>query len=58
MKDTLTIPLRFLFYKDGMKYCKIKSEDAFVERTVITGIDDGQYIEIISGLMEGEELSL
>ncbi|MCK5708353.1 MAG: HlyD family efflux transporter periplasmic adaptor subunit [Candidatus Aureabacteria bacterium] len=57
-KNTISIPVEFLFYKQGKKYCRVKENESIIEKTVTTGIDNGKYIEIIDGLKNGEEIIL
>ena len=57
-KGTASIPINFLFYKDGMQYCKIKVDDEIKKVPVVTGIDDGQHVEIISGLDIGQKICM
>jgi len=51
----LTVPSRAVLERDGHKYVRVPSGDAYEERTVTVGLRaDGGIIEITSGLSEGE----
>ena len=54
----LSIPLKFLLYKDGSQYCRVKRNLQILEVPVIAGADDGEFIEIVNGLKESEEVIL
>ncbi|MEA2089004.1 MAG: efflux RND transporter periplasmic adaptor subunit [Patescibacteria group bacterium] len=56
-KDALFIPQRTIIEKDGNKIVKILKNGDVRETRVATGIrGDGGVIEIISGLMEGQDV--
>lgn len=51
----LTVPSRAVLERDGQKYVRVPSGDAYEERAVTVGLRaDGGTIEITSGLSEGE----
>lgn len=51
----LAVPTRAVLERDGVKYVRVPSGDAYEERTVTVGLRaDGGMIEITSGLSEGE----
>lgn len=54
----LSVPKRFLSYRNGRGVIKVASPDtgAVQERVVETGMDQGQNIEIISGLSIGDRI--
>lgn len=49
-KGALSLPVNAVKIKDGVSFVMIKSGDKPKRKEVVTGIDDGSYIEIKSGL--------
>jgi RND family efflux transporter MFP subunit len=61
-KNVPTIPIAAVFKKPGAKtsvaWIKPKGDEASEERTIEPGISDLQFVEVKSGLVEGEEVLL
>ena len=59
-KDILTVPVEAVFKKQGryVAYVMDGSEEEPVEREVVTGISNISSVEIVSGLEEGETVTL
>lgn len=56
-ENVLVVPRRAVFEKDGKKFLRLTTGDAFEEVEVETGLKGGQgEIEILSGLKEGDEV--
>jgi macrolide-specific efflux system membrane fusion protein len=54
-KNVLRVPQSALVRKDGRNQCFVVFDERKAEfRYVTTGISDGKYVEIKSGLKEGE----
>jgi HlyD family secretion protein len=53
-ENVLLVDKDALYEKNGKKYVVVVNGNDQEEREVITGIDDGNYVEIISGLNEGD----
>lgn len=57
--DVLSVPLQAVFHKDDKKYCYLNSGlSGYVKTEVETGGQNEDYVEIISGLKEGDTISL
>ena len=55
LKDVLYIPIQSIREEDGRQYVNILLEDENIEKTeIVTGIFNYDYIEIKSGLSEGD----
>ncbi|BES64200.1 efflux RND transporter periplasmic adaptor subunit [Gottschalkiaceae bacterium SANA] len=52
----VAIPIEAVIEKLGLKKVFVQEEDRAVERLVETGLDDGSFVEIVSGLSVGEKL--
>lgn len=57
-RDSLFIPIDAIYEKNQKKYVEVLENKKPLEREVITGIEDGNSIEIKEGLKEGEEVIL
>ncbi|PPA27878.1 efflux RND transporter periplasmic adaptor subunit [Aeromonas jandaei] len=59
-KSVLRIPNRSLILKmdSGENIVNVKNKDIIERKKIITGLTDGIYSEVISGLVEGEEIVL
>ena len=55
-RKLLTVPLAAMTDSNHSSVFVITAEDKLERRKVRTGADDGNYIEIISGLSEGERV--
>ena len=56
-KDVLKVPLDAITEKNGKKTVKVKSADGKPEdREVVTGINNGKEVEIVSGITENDKL--
>lgn len=53
-EDVLKVPELAIYEKDGKKFVKILENNQQKEIEVETGISDGENIEIINGLVEGQ----
>lgn len=53
-KGVLAVPKNTITYESGEAYVYLFDGDSFNEHPVVTGISDGQYTEILSGLKEGD----
>lgn len=54
--DILKIPIRALRYEDSIKYVEVLKNGEPEKVTVTTGIESDQYVEITSGLQEGDKI--
>ena len=52
--DVLTLPESAIQYEGNQTYVYVKEAEEYVRRDVVTGLSDGVYIEIKSGLQLGE----
>jgi len=55
-ENALSIPISFLFYQDGKKFCRVWHHQEIQEVAVRPGIDDGTFVEILEGLQENERV--
>ncbi len=55
-EKTLAVKTEAVKEKDDIKYVFVADGDAAVEKVVTTGLDTGMYIEIKSGLTEGDKV--
>lgn len=54
----LYVPIEALFQREGATYARVKGVAGITERLVTTGRSSNSYVEILSGLEEGERLAL
>ena len=54
--DVVVVPADAVVYRSGMNVAYIIEDDKVVEREVVTGLENGKQIEIVSGLEEGDIL--
>ena len=53
----ITLPLEAISEQQGVKFVYIKlDEECYQKQEVKTGLSDGERIEILSGLEEGQEV--
>lgn len=57
-KEALLIPVDAVYEKDLKNYVEVLEGGKTLEREVVTGIENNNYIEIKDGLIEGEEVIL
>ena len=58
VKDALHVPVEALYNREGHTYCKVRTVTGPEERNVETGRSSNDYVEILEGLEEGEEVLL
>ena len=56
--DTLILPIEAIFEKDGRPYCYAEENGTVVEREIETGLSNADQVAIVSGLHEGQRVSL
>lgn len=54
--DIIKIPIRALRYEDSKKYVEVLKNGRPEKVTVTTGLESDQYVEITSGLKEGDKI--
>jgi multidrug efflux pump subunit AcrA (membrane-fusion protein) len=55
-QKVLSVPVEFVMYRDGGKFCRVARAGGMVERPVRTGVSDELRVEILEGLAEGWEV--
>lgn len=55
-KDVLAIPEACLLFENDSVYVKVYKDGHFVSQSVSTGISDGIYIEVVSGIDKNEKI--
>jgi RND family efflux transporter MFP subunit len=55
-KDTLILPRNVIKTYDGKKYVYVLEDGVRAEKYIYTGIETNSYVEVTSGLKEGEEI--
>ena len=58
LKDVLYLPLQAIQVKEHEKFCYIQNGNSFQHKTVTLGQSNDKYVEIKSGLKEGEQVLL
>jgi multidrug efflux pump subunit AcrA (membrane-fusion protein) len=58
VKDVLHVPVEAVYNKEGTTFCKVKGLAGLDEREVETDRSSNDYVEIVSGLKEGEDVFL
>ena len=56
--DVLKLPISTILELSGRYYCWAKTATAFERRELTLGMTDDQFVEVISGVEEGEEIAL
>ncbi|MDR2639503.1 MAG: efflux RND transporter periplasmic adaptor subunit [Helicobacteraceae bacterium] len=56
VNGVLTIPVTAIVEKDGRKFVKMIDGKNTIEKEVETGLSNNAFVEIVSGLSEGEEV--
>lgn len=54
--DVLMIPIRALKYEDSIKYVDVLNNGIPKKTTITTGIENDQYAQVLSGLVEGDKV--
>lgn len=56
-ENVLYVNINAVTFRDGYSYVKVYDENGnAAEKEVVTGFTDGRYVEIVSGLSEGEKV--
>ena len=55
-KVLLAIPQNAIFNENGEKFVLVQENQVFHKTLVTTGMSDNQYLEIVSGLVPGDEV--
>jgi RND family efflux transporter MFP subunit len=55
-KDAITVPAVALLVEKGKNYVYIVKNDKANKREVVTGLDDGIYVEVLNGLVGDENI--
>ena len=58
IKDVLYVPVEALAVKEGNVYCQLKKAAGSEERKVVIGRSSSNFVEILKGLEEGDQLLL
>lgn len=56
--DVLTIPIHTVFNEQKRNFCFLENPHSFEMRDIVLGISNEQWVEVISGLEEGEHICL
>ena len=56
LKNVLTLPIQVVAYRGGKKVCYVSTPNGPEEREVQTGIFNNMFVQIVSGLQEGEQV--
>ncbi len=56
--DVLHLPIEALFQREGQTFARVKGVTGIEERLVTTGRTSNSFVEILSGLVEGERVAL
>ncbi len=56
--DTLNIPIEAVYNNEGKSYCQVKRQFSTEEQEIKTGRASNSYVEILSGLEEGDVVLL
>ena len=54
VKNTLVIPSSAVFYKEHKSYVLLKKDNQLIKKTIKIGKLSYKYIEILSGLKDGD----
>ena len=57
-EETLLIPKAAVYVRNGNNYVQVLEDGKPVEKEIVTGLEDGNRIEVTEGLAEGEEVVL
>jgi hypothetical protein len=52
-RDVPIVPRRAVVDRGGQRIVRVKSAGTVVERPIRTGLDDGEHVEVVSGLRPG-----
>ncbi len=58
VEDCLFVPVEALYNREGEVFCRVRNISGYEERKVETGKTSSDYVEIISGINEGEQVLL
>jgi len=56
--NVLAVPLAAVFTERGERFVFVKNEDQFERRTIVLGVTDYAFAEVVQGLSPGEVVSL
>jgi hypothetical protein len=56
--NVLAVPLAAVFTERGERFVFVKNEDLFERRTIVLGVTDYAFAEVVQGLSPGEVVSL
>lgn len=55
-EDVLIIPARAIKYEDSIRYVEVLNNGAPKKAVITTGLESDQYVEVTSGLKEGDKI--
>ncbi|MBD3156214.1 HlyD family efflux transporter periplasmic adaptor subunit [Candidatus Peregrinibacteria bacterium] len=55
-ENVLTIPARAIKYEDSIRYVEVLNNGAPKKTTITTGLESDQYVEVTSGLKQGDKI--
>ena len=58
LEDVITVPIQAVVNREGKKFCYVQTSKDLKPREVETGAFNNDFVEIKSGLAEGEKVSL
>ena len=58
VEDCLFVPIEALYNREGEVFCRVKQVNGYEERKVDTGRSSDSFVEIKSGIEEGEQVLL
>lgn len=58
IEDVLQVPIHSIVAEAGKRYCFLPAEDGYERREVEIGKNNSHYVEVVSGLEEGDEVLL
>lgn len=56
--NKLSIPIHALFEQDKVPCCYVKTEDGYMQRRIDIGRNNEHWVEVISGINEGDQVAL
>lgn len=54
--DALVIPIKSITYRQGASFVFVMNRGQVSRRDIVTGVSEGEYVEVLEGLAEGERI--
>ena len=56
LEKVITVPRNAIVYEDGKSFCRVQEEKGIEKREIFLGSSNGNRVEVVRGLTEGQTI--